>query len=306
MTDLVLGGVAANYAPPYLVDFTFSLHDKDGNPILNNPVDFLVTCVENGVAISPDESPYYFARASSKQLKCFLVMDYTASMASLSNGDTNGNGVSDAIDNMEAAVKDVFLPGAKLGRPGRRVRVPPRNRAGQGLRFHGRQALRVGQDLGDLGGPAFLGTLALLGCRVRRGRRVQLAEPGRRARQRHRAVGREQHVEHAFEGRRDRARAAARGPRLLRRVRQGTGLGGVAGAGLVDGRRLHPAGGFRGDRGQPGTRPARFQRALLPALGNARAVGARSRPASTWGSAERPASTRARRRTGPSPTRARN
>lgn len=109
--DLTVSGLTYSYSAPYLLDFTFSLHDNYGQPVIGEPLQFDVTCLESNVPIVADESPPQFAKASSKQSNCFLVLDYSASMASLAeNGDINEDGVSDAIQTMEVSAKDVFLP----------------------------------------------------------------------------------------------------------------------------------------------------------------------------------------------------
>ena len=108
--DLNITEVTHDYSAPYLLDFTFALRDKNGVPVIGEPVQFDVTCKEDGVPTSAPESPPYLARAGDKQMRCWLALDYTASMASIAtHGDTNGDGKSDAIEEMETAVKSVFL-----------------------------------------------------------------------------------------------------------------------------------------------------------------------------------------------------
>jgi hypothetical protein len=92
------------------LDFTFSLRDRDNRSVIGEPNQFQATCMEDGLPINADESPPRLAKASAKQLQCFLVLDYTASMASIqTHGDANQDGKSDAIDAMETAVKTTFL-----------------------------------------------------------------------------------------------------------------------------------------------------------------------------------------------------
>ena len=50
------------------------------HPILN------LICREDNDAISPSETGAYLWSAANKQLKCFLVLDYTGSMADIANG----------------------------------------------------------------------------------------------------------------------------------------------------------------------------------------------------------------------------
>ncbi len=101
--------LSRNYTAPYLLDFTFSLRDEDGYPILGKPEQFKVRCMENGAAVSHFETGVQLSKAVDKQIKCVLVLDYTASMADPRNGDSDGDGKSDAIEAMEAAAKEVFI-----------------------------------------------------------------------------------------------------------------------------------------------------------------------------------------------------
>ncbi len=108
-SGLSLSGVTENYSSPYLLDFAFSLHDKDGLPVIADLSQFTAQPSEDGVPTSLFESPPYLVPATDKQSRFFLVFDYTLSMA-LSNGDSDGDGISDAIEAMEEAAKQVFLP----------------------------------------------------------------------------------------------------------------------------------------------------------------------------------------------------
>lgn len=110
-SDLNVAGLTYAYSAPYLLDFTFSLHDRFKQPVIGEPAQFKVSCRENNAPIVADESPPRFAKASSKQANCFLVLDYSASMASIAaNGDLNEDGISDAIQTMESGARTVFLP----------------------------------------------------------------------------------------------------------------------------------------------------------------------------------------------------
>ena len=104
-----LRNVVSNYAPPYLLEYSFSLGDKDGHSVIAEPAQFNVTCKEDATTIG-SETGFQLAKGANKQLLAYLVLDYTFSMANIAtNGDADGNGRSDAIDAMEAAAKNVFL-----------------------------------------------------------------------------------------------------------------------------------------------------------------------------------------------------
>ncbi|MCI0479533.1 VWA domain-containing protein, partial [Candidatus Uhrbacteria bacterium] len=111
-SNVNITGVTQVYTAPYLLDFTFSLRDNAGRPVVGEPRQFQVACMEDGFLTSSEENPAYFAKASNKQLKVMLVLDYSASMASIrANGDADADGVSDSLEAMETSAKDVFLPG---------------------------------------------------------------------------------------------------------------------------------------------------------------------------------------------------
>ncbi len=104
-----LRNIVADYAPPYLLEYSFSLSDENGHSVIAEPAQFQVTCKEDGKIIG-SETVFQFVKGANKQLLTYLVLDYTFSMADIEiNGDADGNGRSDAIDAMEAAAKDVFL-----------------------------------------------------------------------------------------------------------------------------------------------------------------------------------------------------
>lgn len=92
--NLKISDVSARYSAPYLLDFTFSMHDKQGHAINQAPAAFTINAMESGDPISPTETAFLLARESRKQLKCFLVLDYTNSMFA-----------AGAIDAMEEAAK---------------------------------------------------------------------------------------------------------------------------------------------------------------------------------------------------------
>ena len=117
MTDLV-----TNYSSPYLLDFQFSLKDNDdptlGNALVVDPHLLSVTAMEDGQVVSPSETAVIVDNGSSKLLKVYLALDFTESIASLSNGDTNNDGISDAVDAMVAGAEDYVdqqVPGTQVG-----------------------------------------------------------------------------------------------------------------------------------------------------------------------------------------------
>lgn len=101
---LSIASVSYSYSSPYLLDFTFSLLDDNdptvGTGVIANPSDLTVTCFEDGAAISPSETGAFVARTATKVVKSYLVLDFTESIANIANGDTNNDGISDAVDNM--------------------------------------------------------------------------------------------------------------------------------------------------------------------------------------------------------------
>jgi hypothetical protein len=100
-----------SYSAPYLLDFTFALRDNSDHAVVAPPADFELTAREDKDSISPSETAFLLAPAANKQSKCFLVLDYTNSMADPArNGDENGDGKSDAIDMMETSAKE-FIDG---------------------------------------------------------------------------------------------------------------------------------------------------------------------------------------------------
>ncbi len=104
-------GVSQTYTAPYLMDFVFSLRDTDNRSVIGEPIQFGLACREDGVPVSEEENPPLLAKASAKQLQCYLVLDYSASMASTQvHGDSNHDGKSDAIETMENSIKQTLLP----------------------------------------------------------------------------------------------------------------------------------------------------------------------------------------------------
>ncbi len=108
---LNIQNAAPSYSAPYLLDFTFALRDNSDRAVVATPASFALTAKEDENTISPSETAFLLAPAANKQSKCFLVLDYTNSMADPArNGDENGDGKSDAVDMMETSAKE-FIDG---------------------------------------------------------------------------------------------------------------------------------------------------------------------------------------------------
>ena len=106
LSGLAIANVTYDYSSPYLLDFHFSLLDTTndpsmgGNPVVVDPRLLSATCFEDTDAVSANETGALLALGSRKLLKAYLVLDFTESIASLVNGDANGDGISDAVDLM--------------------------------------------------------------------------------------------------------------------------------------------------------------------------------------------------------------
>lgn len=110
ITGLSIADVSYNYSSPYLLDFQFTMRDDEdpaaGHAVVVDPRLLQIICKESGTSISPLETGSLVQRGSAKLFKAYLVLDYTESIASLSNGDTNSDGISDAVENMVAGAKE--------------------------------------------------------------------------------------------------------------------------------------------------------------------------------------------------------
>lgn len=115
ITNLVITNVVPHYASPYLLDFRFSLLDGNdpltSHAVVASPTLMSVSAFEDGVQVSPSETSVLLQPVDSHYadvLQGYLVMDFSESIASLDNGDTNGNGLSDAVDG-EVAGAQTFV-----------------------------------------------------------------------------------------------------------------------------------------------------------------------------------------------------
>ncbi len=95
---LFIDTVQHRYSAPYLLDFSFGLHDAAGKAVVADPAAFTVTAFENGQVLAPGTEPI-LKRGTSRQLRADLVLDYSAFM----------QGQEGAIVAMEQAARDIFL-----------------------------------------------------------------------------------------------------------------------------------------------------------------------------------------------------
>lgn len=108
-TQLQITGLRQFYSAPYLLDFSFAIRDQSNNAVVLNPSQFNVVCKENGQAISSSESGYRLLSGDNKQLKGFLVLDYTRSMIDPAiNGDSDGDYIADSVEAMETGAKSII------------------------------------------------------------------------------------------------------------------------------------------------------------------------------------------------------
>ena len=102
ISELSLVNPVAAYGSPYLLDFVFSLRDSldptMGQSVAADPRFLSAVAMENDMPLSPSETGVTLHRATTKLFKSFLVLDFTESVASLANGDTNSDGISDAVE----------------------------------------------------------------------------------------------------------------------------------------------------------------------------------------------------------------
>jgi hypothetical protein len=126
VTGLSIGNLLTNYASPYLLNFQFTLFDNNdptlGNAVVTDPRNLTVTAFEDGVPVDPTETSVIIQGVNqgvtAKVLKAYLVLDFSESIASLSNGDTNHNGISDAVETEVGAAEDFVNQqpaGAQIG-----------------------------------------------------------------------------------------------------------------------------------------------------------------------------------------------
>ena len=113
ITGLSITNVTSKYFSPYLLEFTFSLRDSPdpltSKAVVASPSLMTVTALEDSSPVSASETGIILQPGASKVLKGYLVLDFTASVASIAaNGDTNQNGISDAVE-AEIASAQAFV-----------------------------------------------------------------------------------------------------------------------------------------------------------------------------------------------------
>lgn len=106
---LSIANVTYTYSSPYLLDFEFSLRDNTnelmGSAVVVPPNLLVAYSMENERTNSPSETGTRIALGSTKQLKVNLVLDFTESLANLAAGDSDGDGISDAVEQMVASAQ---------------------------------------------------------------------------------------------------------------------------------------------------------------------------------------------------------
>jgi hypothetical protein len=85
LTGLSISDVEFDYSAPYLLDFMFSLRDNvdpnTGHAVVRPRDNFTVTVYENGEPMDPYESAIILDQGARKQLRCYVVLDYSGSMS---------------------------------------------------------------------------------------------------------------------------------------------------------------------------------------------------------------------------------
>jgi hypothetical protein len=121
ITNLVIANVMTNYLSPYLLEFKFSLRDSEdpsSRAVVASPSLMSALALENNVPVNSSDTSVILRGIDSKVLKGYLVLDFSESIASLANGDTNGDGISDAVA-AEIASAQSFVnqqpPDAQIG-----------------------------------------------------------------------------------------------------------------------------------------------------------------------------------------------
>ena len=124
LPGLAIANVTYTYSSPYLLDFQFSLYDSEdpaaARPVVVPPAQLHVVAKENDRPISTNETAWLLAPGAGlgKLIKVALVLDFSWSVASPVNGDSNQDGISDAVEALVQASQDLVarLPrGSQVG-----------------------------------------------------------------------------------------------------------------------------------------------------------------------------------------------
>ena len=108
LEGIVMENVKKNYDDPYLVEFRYALRDTEDRAVVVEPWQIEFVAKEDGLPVNVSDTSAQMSSGFAKQVKVILVMDYTANMADPQYGDSNSNGVPDAIETMEAAAKTLI------------------------------------------------------------------------------------------------------------------------------------------------------------------------------------------------------
>ena len=95
---LSLVNTATNYSVPHLVEFFFSLRDKDDRAVVGEPNQFVVSAYEDGAEVGSMHG-LAMKRGASRQLWLEMVLDYSIAMQQVEGG----------IAEMEYAATDILL-----------------------------------------------------------------------------------------------------------------------------------------------------------------------------------------------------
>ncbi|MGA2866903.1 MAG: immunoglobulin domain-containing protein [Verrucomicrobiota bacterium] len=105
INGLSIVNVRTNYHCPFLLDVQFALRDDNdpavGKPLVVDPALLSVTVFEDDQPVDPSETALILQRVlpGALKVKVNLVLDFSTSISSTAiNGDSNGDGISDAID----------------------------------------------------------------------------------------------------------------------------------------------------------------------------------------------------------------
>ncbi|MEI8291273.1 MAG: putative Ig domain-containing protein [Verrucomicrobiota bacterium] len=110
ISGLSIQDVQYTYSSPYLLDFVFSLRDSTNtltsHAVVRPLTNFTASIFQSGTPLDPYESTFLLDYATKKQLRCYVVLDYSASMVKTNAGQAPPFTVkSPQVVAMEAAAK---------------------------------------------------------------------------------------------------------------------------------------------------------------------------------------------------------